>query len=183
MFVLDGAKALNKAVKDTFGDYATIQRCQVHKKRNVLSHLPQSEQANVARKMSLAYNEFAFKSADAQLRTLAHRLEKRYPKATSSLLEDLDETLAVYRLKVPGLLRETLCSTNPIESANASCVGVLRRVSHFQNGRMTLRHAAAGFWEAEKGFRRIRGFRELPELLTALQALTTDRAFVTLTST
>ena len=116
LFVLDGAKALDKAVKDTFGDYATIQRCQVHKKRNVLSHLPQSEQANVARKMSLAYKEFGFESANADLRILANNLEKRYPKAAASLLEGLDETLTVHRLEVPGLLRETLCSTNPIES-------------------------------------------------------------------
>ena len=183
LFVLDGAKALSKAVKDTFGNHATIQRCQVHKKRNVLSHLPQSEQANVSRKMNLAYNEFEYENANANLRNLASNLEKRYPKAAASLLEGLDETLTVHRLEVPGLLRETLCSTNPIESANASCASVLRRVTHFQNGRMSLRHAAAGFMEAEKGFKRIRGFRELPELAKALQELTKAPASVTLIST
>jgi len=183
LFVLDGAKALSKAVNDTFGDYATIQRCQVHKKRNVLSHLPQSEQAHVARKLSLAYSEFEFQSAHAALRSLADYLENRYPKAAASLLEGLDETLTVHRLEVPGLLRETLCSTNPIESANSSCVGVLRRVSHFQNGKMTLRHAVAGFLEAEKGFRRVRGYKEFPELILALQNLTKGERSATLIST
>ncbi|MGI6526314.1 MAG: transposase [Caldicoprobacterales bacterium] len=96
-------------------------------------------------------------------------LEYRYPKATASLLEGLEETLTVHRLKIPGMLRETLCSTNPMESANSACRGIIRRVSNFRDGEMALRHAAAGFIEAERGFRRIKGYRQLPVLMTMLE--------------
>ena len=173
LYVLDGSKALYKAVKDTFGEKAIIQRCQVHKKRNVLSHLPESEKAKVSLAMSLAYREHDYDKAKVALEQLADRLESRYPSAASSLREGLEESLTVHRLKLPGLLRQTLSSTNTIESANAACAGVLRRVSHFRDGKMTLRHAAAGFLEAERGFRRIKGYKEIPFLLHNLDLLTT----------
>ena len=89
-------------------------------------------------------------------------------------MEGLEETLAVHRLKVPGLLRETLCSTNPMESANSACRGIIRRVSNFRDGEMALRHAAAGFIEAERGFRRIKGYRQLPALSAMLAAECSD---------
>ena len=111
LFVLDGSKALSKAVHDTFGDKALIQRCQVHKKRNVLSHLPESEQANVGMAISRAYMEFEYDKALSQLCRIVDNLEHRYPSAAASLQEGLEETLTVHRLKVPGLLRQTL-STN-----------------------------------------------------------------------
>ena len=114
LYVLDGGKALHKAVNDVFGKSAMIQRCQVHKKRNVLSYLPESEQANVSVKMSLAYREFDYEPAKKKLNELAVSLENRYPKAAASLLEGLEETLTVHKLKIPGMLRETLFSTNPI---------------------------------------------------------------------
>ena len=164
LYVLDGGKALHKAVNDVFGKSAIIQRCQVHKKRNVLSYLPESEQANVSIKMSLAYREFDYEPAKKKLNELAVSLENRYPKAAASLLEGLEETLTVNKLKVPGMLRETLLSTNPIESANSVCRGIIRRVSNFKNGATALRYAAAGFMEAEHGFRRIKGYRQLPFL-------------------
>ncbi len=93
----------------------------------------------------MAYREFEYAEAKDQLLSIAKGLEDRYPKATASLLEGLEETLTVHRLKVPGLLRETLCSTNPMESANSACRGIIRRVSNFKDGEMALRHAAAGF--------------------------------------
>ena len=164
LYVLDGGKALHKAVSDVFGKNAAIQRCQVHKKRNVLSYLPESEQANVSVKMSLAYREFDYEPAKKKLDELATSLENRYPKASASLLEGLEQTLTVHRLKIPGMLRETLSSTNPIESANSVCRGIIRRVSNFKNGATALRYAAAGFMEAEHGFRRIKGYRQLPFL-------------------
>ena len=160
----DGGKALHKAVIDIFGKNAMIQRCQVHKKRNVLSYLPESEQANVSLQISLAYREFDYEPAKKKLDELAVSLENRYPKAASSLLEGLEETLTVHKLKIPGLLRETLSSTNPIESANSICRGIIRRVSNFKDGEMALRYAAAGFMEAEHGFRRVKGYRQLPLL-------------------
>ena len=99
---------------------------------------------------------------------IVNNLEHRYPKAATSLLEGFEETLTVHRLKIPGLLRETLCSTNPMESANSACRGIIRRVSNFKDGEMALRHAAAGFIEAERGFNRIRGYKQISMLIAML---------------
>ena len=168
LYILDGGKALHKAVKDIFGKEALIQRCQVHKKRTVLSYLPKSEQANISMSMTMAYREFEYEAAKDKLMGIKANLEHRYPKAASSLMEGLEETLTVHRLKIPGLLRETLCSTNPMESANSACRGIIRRVSNFKDGEMALRHAAAGFITAEQGFNRIRGYRQLDILIAML---------------
>lgn len=168
LFVLDGGKALHKAVSDTFGKYAAIQRCQVHKKRNVLSHLPKSEQSNIGLAISRAYLEFDYDKAKKELLLIADNLVGRYPTAASSLLEGLEETLTVHRLQIPGLLRQTLCSTNPIESANSVCMSIVRRIKNWKNGEMVLRNIAAGFLEAEKSFRRIKGYRQIPVLISSL---------------
>jgi transposase-like protein len=169
LFVIDGAKALSKAVKDTFGDNAEIQRCQVHKKRNVLANLPESEQANISIAISNAYLEFDYKEAYAKLKLIADNLERRYPSAAGSLREGLEETLTVSRLGVPGLLRKTLSNTNAIESANATAAGIVRRISKWRDGEMLLKHMAAGFMEAERGFRRVQGYRQIPFLIESLR--------------
>jgi transposase-like protein len=178
LYVLDGGKALHKGVTDIFGKEALIQRCQVHKKRNVLSYLPKSEQTNISKSLTMAYREFDYTNAKDQLLSIVRRLETRYPKAATSLLEGLEETLTVHRLKIPGLLRETLCSTNPMESANSACRGIIRRVSNFKDGEMALRHAAAGFMGAEQGFKRIRGYKHMPVLLAMLEVKTNDKAVI-----
>jgi transposase-like protein len=172
LYTIDGSKALAKAIKDTFGDKAVIQRCQVHKKRNVLAHLPESEKQRIGVKISSAYMEFEHGEAKRKLELIGSELEMRYPAAASSLLEGLDETLSVHRLCVPGLLRKTLSSTNALESANSVCAGVIRRVTNFKTGETAVRQAAAGFMEAERGFRRIKGYRELPLLQAELARLT-----------
>ena len=182
LYILDGGKALHKAVKDTFGKKAVIQRCQVHKKRNVLSYLPESEQANVSLAMTTAYREFEYVKAKASLELLADNLAYRYPKAADSLREGLEETLTAHRLKLPGLLRQTLSSTNAMESANSGCMGIIRRACNFKNGAMTLRYAAAGFLEAERGFRRIKGYKQIPILQNALARLTESGDWATLES-
>ena len=167
--VLDGSKALHKGVTDVFGQDVLTQRCQVHKKRNVLSYLPKSEQANVSKNLTMAYREFDYETAKDKLLLLASSLEYRYPKAAASLREGLEETLTVHRLNVPGLLRETLSNTNPLESANSVCRGLIRRVCNFKDGGMALRHAAAGFMGAEQGFRRIRGYKHMGVLVAMLE--------------
>ena len=182
LYVLDGGKALHKAVKDVFGNSAVIQRCQVHKKRNVLSHLPESEQTRVSLAMTMAYREFDYAKAKSALELLLKDLSYRYPKAADGLREGLEETLTVHRLKLPGLLRQTLSSTNAMESANSACMGVIRRVCNFKNGAMTLRYAAAGFLEAERGFRRIKGYKQIPILQNALARLTESGDWPTLES-
>ena len=168
LYVIDGGKALHKGITDVFGKDVLIQRCQVHKKRNVLSYLPKSEQANISKSLTMAYREFDYDAAKEKLLSIARNLEYRYPKAADSLSEGLEETLTVHRLKIPGSLRETICSTNPIESANSACRGIIRRVSNFKDGEMVLRHAAAGFMGAEQGFRKIKGYKQLPVLAAIL---------------
>lgn len=171
LFVLDGSSALHKAVVETFGTNAVIQRCQVHKKRNVLSYLPDSEQANVSLAISRAYLEFEYDPAYKQLTDLADRLEHSYPNAAKSLREGLEETLTVNKLNVPGKLRKTLSSTNPIESCNSTAKGVARRNKKYQNGEMVLKHMAAAYVMAEASFRRINGYREIPFLINSLSNL------------
>lgn len=168
LFVLDGAKALHKAVTDTFGENAIIQRCQVHKTRNVLSYLPKSEQANAKLMMNKAYLEYEYSEAKRKLELLARNLDSRYPDAAASLREGMEETLTVHKLNVPGKLRKTLSNTNPIESANSVAASMIRRVTKWSDGAMVLRHMAAGYLEAEKGFRRIQGYREIPLVISAM---------------
>jgi transposase-like protein len=168
LFVLDGAKALSKAVKDIFGGKAEIQRCQVHKKRNVLSYLPQSEQGNIGLAISKAYLEFDYDKAKRGLELIAENLEHRYPSAAASMREGLEETLTANRLKIHGLLRTSLTSTNMMESANSTASGIVKRISKWRDGEMLLKHMAAAFLEAERGFRRVRGYKHIPYLIEAL---------------
>lgn len=100
------------------------------------------------------------------------KIEARFPSAAASLKEGMEETLTVHRLRLPGLLRQTLSNTNAIESANSTCAGIIRRMSNFKNAEVAPRQAAAGFMEAERSFRRIRGYREIPILQSALENLT-----------
>ena len=176
LYVLDGSKALYKGVIDVFGKEALIQRCQVHKKRNVLSHLPQSEQANVSKNLSMAYREFDYKTAKDKLLLLASNLEYRYPRAAASLREGLEETLTVHRLNIPGLLRETLSNTNPLESASSVCRGLIRRVCNFKDDGMALRHAAAGFMRSQQGFQGIKGYKHMNVLAAMLEGQTSSQA-------
>ncbi len=101
--------------------------------------------------------------------SLAHNLEHRYPKAVASLREGLEETLTVHRLKVPDLLRQTLSNTNAMESANSVAASVIKRVKHWNDGEQILRYAVAGFLEAEKSFRRVKGYRQIPLLISAIK--------------
>ena len=115
LVVIDGAKALRAAVRDVLGARATVQRCQVHKKRNVLDHLPDEARAWVSRKLEQAWRETDYEKARTALTSLAKTLDDKYPGAAASLREGLEETLTVLRLELPEALRKTLRSTNPIE--------------------------------------------------------------------
>ena len=122
--------------------------------------------------MTMAYREFEYEAARNRLMATADSLESRYPKAAASLLEGLEETLTIHRLKVPGLLRETLCSTNPMESANSACRGIIRRVCNFRDDEMALRYATAGFMGAEQGFYRVKGYKQMGVLMVMLERQT-----------
>lgn len=167
LFVLDGGKGLHKAVRDVFGKNAYIQRCQIHKRRNVQSYLPQSEQKAVKTAMNKAYMEFEYDEAKRKLLLLAKELEFKYPSASASLLEGLEETLMVHKLKIPGLLRATLSNTNPIESAIGIATEVSGRVKNWQNGNQVLRWIASGFMIAEEKFRAVKGYKQILFLINA----------------
>jgi len=168
LVVIDGAKALRAAVRDVLGAKATVQRSQVHKKRNVLDHLPDEARAWVGRKLDQAWRETDYEKARTALTSLAKTLEDKYPGAAASLREGLEETLTVLRLELPEALRKTLRSTNPIESAFEKVRMACRNVKRWRNGQQVLRWTAAGLLEAEKGFRRIKGYRQLPMMSEAL---------------
>lgn len=171
LVVIDGSKALRRAVTEVFGDQALIQRCQVHKLRNVLEHLPKEQHAFIKRKLTAAWSEVDASKAEASLQSLAKSLEERYPGAAASLREGLQETLTVNRLMVSAVLRRTVRSTNPIESANEVVKTTARRVKQWRTGKQVLRWVAAGLTEAEKRFRKVKGYRELPQLRASILTL------------
>jgi putative transposase len=169
LFVIDGGKAIRAAVVSTFGTYAVIHRCREHKRRNILEHLPQAERMFVSRKLNKAWSEPDARRAEAQLRALAKQLETKHPGAAASLLEGLEETLTVTRLGLSGSLLDTFKSTNPIESMISIARDVTGNVKRWKNGKMVMRWMAAGLLDAEKRFRRVKGYRDMPILRVALR--------------
>jgi putative transposase len=170
LVVIDGAKALHKAVLAVFGERVLVQRCQAHKKRNVADALPQRLRAWVHSAMNQAYANGDPKRAGRLLENLARKLESDHPGAAASLREGLEETLTVMRLGLPGNLERVLSSTNLIENLFSRVREVARRVKRWQGGVMILRWTAAGVLEAERHFRKIAGYRALPRLVAALRA-------------
>ena len=168
LIVLDGSKALRKAVNKTFSDRCPVQRCQIHKRRNVKDHLPPSYQGRVDQRIRTAYAMKGCDQAKAQLLKTVAWLEEINPSAASSLHEGLEETLALHRLGLPDSLRKSLQSTNLIESALSVAADVTRRVKRWRGGDMRLRWSAAGLLHAEKNFRRVRVYKAMSKLLTAL---------------
>jgi transposase-like protein len=171
LLVLDGAKALRAAVKRVWGQNALIQRCQVHKQRNVREHLPQKHWEGLSRQLNAAYHETDYDQALKGLKTTARWLERLNPDAAASLREGMEETLTVVRLGVPELLRRTLATTNPIESAFSVAENVTRRVKCWREGDMRQRWCIAGLMRAESKFRRVKGHRHMAQLLKALDRL------------
>ena len=168
LVVLDGAKALSAAVREVFGDKALIQRCTLHKRRNVADHLPDKEQAWVDAKLVKA---FVHPDPDQGLRRakdLAGLLAKGYPGAAASLLEGLEEMFTVARLGIDGRLATTLTTSNPVESMISIARTTNRNVTRWRDGQMVLRWTAAGMLNAERSFRRIKGYKQMPQLIDAL---------------
>jgi len=166
--VLDGSKALRRAVLDVF-DAPVLARCQLHKIRNVRDKLPQRLRPTVERRIRDAYHAESALEAEAQLTALARELDKTHPSAAASLREGLAETLTVLRLGVPPTLARTLRSTNVIESMISICREHSGNVKRWRDGQMALRWCAAGMIEAGKQFRRVNGHLHLPALRAALE--------------
>jgi len=165
---IDGSKALRKAVIDVC-EHPVIQRCQIHKIRNVKDHLPQRLRSTAGRRMTAAYHADSALEAEAALLALAKELDRTHPGAAASLREGLDETLTVLRLGVPPTLARTLRSTNTIESMISICREHAGNVKRWRDGQMALRWCAAGMVEAGKQFRRVNGHLHLPALRAALE--------------
>jgi putative transposase len=169
LVVLDGAKALAAAVREVFGAKALIQRCTLHKRRNVADHLPDKDKAWVDAKLVKA---FGHPNPDTGLRnakSLAAQLDKNYPSAAASLREGLQEMFTVARLGIDGRLARTLTTSNPIESMISIARTTNRNVTRWRDGQMVLRWTAAGMLNAERSFRRIKGHKQMPQLVDALR--------------
>ena len=172
LWVIDGAKALRRAIGEHFGDSALVQRCQIHKLRNVLGHLPEEMHASVRRAMNDAWHTENPALALKQLQRLAGSLAREHPGAASSLREGMDETLTLRRLGIDGALYRTLRTTNAIENLNGSVAHYTRNVRRWRDGRMLVRWIGAALLEARRGFRRLRGYRDIQKLRAALVSAT-----------
>ena len=170
LVLLDGSKALRKAVRETFGQAALVQRCQIHKLRNILDHLPERQRPWVKAILHRAYRSADVATATRLLRDLAKRLEVDHPSAAESVREGLEETLTIIALGLADSLRRSLSTTNAAESLISRTRHVKRNVKRWRGGQMVLRWVAAGVLEAVKGFRRLKGHQEMPKLVAALRA-------------
>ncbi len=169
LVVIDGAKALAAAVREVFGTRAAVQRCTLHKRRNVADHLPDKEKAWVDAKLVKAFAHPDPEQGLRNARHLAGLLEKSYPGAAASLCESLEEMFTVARLGIDGRLATTLTSSNPIESMISIARTTNRNVTRWRDGQMVLRWTAAGMLNAERSFRRVKGYKQMPQLVAALR--------------
>jgi putative transposase len=168
LYVLDGGKALHAAVRRHAGEAAFFQRCQVHKKRNVVDHLPDEYKADVKKKLQNAYAMAEYADAKCALEKLHRELMDLNPSAARSLEEGMEETLTVHKLRVPDQLRRTLSSTNVIESAFSIVETVCRNVKRWRPGDQIERWVASGLLVAERQFRKVIGHRQIPLLLSSM---------------
>jgi putative transposase len=171
LYILDGGKALTAAVKKHAGESAAIQRCQVHKRRNVLDHLTDEQKPAVATKLNAAYALEDYAAAKLALNKLHRELMDLNPSAARSLGEGMEETLTVHRLHVPTQLRKTLASTNVIESAFSIVEQVCKNVKRWHSGDQRERWVGSGLLVAQKQFRRVTGYKQIPTLIRELEAL------------
>jgi transposase-like protein len=170
LFIIDGSKALAKAIRRSFGRHTPIQRCQIHKARNIMERLSPALHASVRRALRQAWELDDAEKAEKLIRNLAQRLERDAPGVSKSILEGLDEILTVSRLGLPAELRRSLACTNIIENMMGTVRRVTRNVKRWSSPSMALRWTAAAMHEAKKGFRRLKAFKQLPALRAALAA-------------
>jgi putative transposase len=169
LVVIDGAKALSAAVTAVFGAQAAIQRCTVHKRRNVAEHLPEDQRGWVDQKLVRALNNPDAAAGLRDAKALATALERKHPGAAASLREGLPELFTVARLGITGTLAKTLTSSNPIESMISIARATNRNVTRWRDGQMVLRWTAAGMLNAQRSFRRVKGYKQMPQLVAALR--------------
>jgi len=175
LFVIDGAKGLRKAVQTVFGDKALVQRCQWHKRENVVSYLPKTQQGTWRKRLTGAYARPAYAEARAELMKLRRELALVNESAAGSLDEGFEETLTLHRLGLFGRLGVSLKTTNCLESVNAQIARTTRRIGRWRNSNQKQRFLAAALLDIEPRLRRIKGRRHLPLLQAALEKETSQR--------
>jgi putative transposase len=178
LYILDGGKALTAAVRKHAGESAAIQRCQVHKRRNVLDHLTDEQKPAVAKKLNAAYALEGYDAAKEALNSLHRELMDLNPSAARSLGEGMEETLTVHRLHLPAQLRKTMASTNVIESAFSIVDKVCKNVKRWHGGDQRERWVGSGLLVAENQFRRITGHKLIPILMQELKTLVESKSSV-----
>jgi putative transposase len=169
LVILDGGKGLRAAVKKAFRNRAVVQRCQWHKRENVVSYLSKSEQAQWRRRLQRAYDRPKYEEALAALKELHHELEDRNQSAAGSLAEGLEETLTLHRLGLYGVLGRSLKTTNCLESVNALVEERCAKVDHWKNSSQRHRWMATALVDIEPRLRKVMGYRHLLKLREALQ--------------
>jgi transposase-like protein len=168
LFVIDGGRALVSGIKSVFGKYAVIQRCQVHKRRNIQAHVPEKHWPEVKSRLDRAYGCQTYDKALSSLTTTAKWLQRIAPDAADSLSEGMEDTLTVHKLNVPALLRRSISSTNVIESALSAARRTTRRVTRWRDGDMRKRWCLSGLLQAEEKFQKLQGAGAMRELIAAL---------------
>jgi len=169
LFILDGSKALGKAAVDTCGENAVIHRCNFHKLKNLMGHLPKEYHVEYERKLLAVYGMNDYKEARAALTSLVKEVARLSISAARSLEEGFEETLTLHLLGVPEALRKSLATTNLIESTYSFVEKIVRNVKRWRNSMQRMRWCATAFLRAENQFRRIRGYKSMPVLVSALE--------------
>lgn len=179
LIVIDGSKGLHSAVERFFGDWVVVQRCQFHKRQNVLDHLPKKYHSEYRRKIQAAYKMRRYNDALSALETVIDDLESINPDAAASLREGLGETLTIHRLDLPDILRKSFSTTNIIESSFSMFRTITRNVKRWRNVDQILRWTGTGLLRAESRFRKLRGYRVMPILVNALNSYAVEKGLVT----
>lgn len=175
IFVIDGSKALKKAIADVFGEKSPIQRCQFHKRENVKSHLPEKYQTATDMRLKAAYNMSNYEEARKSLLDIIADLKAINPSAASSLEEGFEETLTAHKLEITGALKKTISYTNFVESTFSMARSSMMNVKRWMNGNHIMRWSASALLEAEHRFRRVKGWRELQKLDAKLNPKLNDK--------
>lgn len=178
LIVIDGSKGLRSAVERFFGDWAAVQRCQFHKRQNVLDHLPKKYHSEYRRKIQSAYKMRRYEDASRALQSVIQDLEYINPDAAGSLREGLEETLTVHRLDIPDILRKSFSTTNVIESSFSMFRTITRNVKRWRNADQILRWTGTGLLRAESRFRKLKGYRVMPMLVNALNCYAIEKGLV-----
>lgn len=171
LFILDGAKALSKAVKKLFGPNSLIQRCQIHKRRNIADHLPKHHQMRIDKRLAAAYNMNSLSEARKGVEAVYEELIDLCESAATSLEEGLEETLTVHKLGLNGSLKRILATTNSIESMFSMVRRYKRNVKKWKNSQHIERTVITALLESEGRFHRVEGYRGLKELQTKIKSM------------